>query len=55
MNTSANVWGLVDHYLDRGWVWFSTLSREEWLVVLAVTCAIGFVLVRSNFGIKNQC
>ncbi len=25
------------------WTWFMTLGREEWLVVLAVVCAAGFV------------
>ena len=25
------------------WTWFMTLGREEWLVVLAVVCACGFV------------
>ena len=55
MNTSLSIGGLVEYYFDRGWVWFSTLSREEWLIVLAVTCAVGFLLVKSNFGIRNQC
>jgi hypothetical protein len=25
------------------WTWFMTLNREEWLVVMAVVCACGFV------------
>ncbi|HEY3394864.1 MAG TPA: hypothetical protein VGK58_19320 [Lacipirellulaceae bacterium] len=25
------------------WQWFNELSREEWLVVLTVVCACGFV------------
>jgi hypothetical protein len=25
------------------WQWFNTLNREEWLVVLTVVCACGFV------------
>jgi hypothetical protein len=25
------------------WAWFNNLNREEWLVVLAVVCASGFV------------
>jgi hypothetical protein len=25
------------------WAWFNGLNREEWLVVLAITCACGFV------------
>ena len=25
------------------WMWFMSLNREEWLVVLAVVCACGFM------------
>ena len=25
------------------WGWFNSLNREEWLVVLTVVCACGFV------------
>jgi hypothetical protein len=25
------------------WAWFNELNREEWLVVLMVVCACGFV------------
>jgi hypothetical protein len=28
---------------DNTWAWFNNLSREEWMVVLAVTFACGFV------------
>jgi hypothetical protein len=28
---------------DRTWQWFNGLSREEWMVVLAVTCVCGFI------------
>jgi hypothetical protein len=24
------------------WMWFGRLNREEWMVTLAVVCAIGF-------------
>jgi hypothetical protein len=27
------------------WHWFSSLSREEWMVALIVVCACGFVLL----------
>jgi hypothetical protein len=27
----------------KSWEWFNGLSREEWLVVLAVVCVSGFV------------
>jgi hypothetical protein len=25
------------------WQWFNTLNREEWLVVLIITCSCGFL------------
>jgi hypothetical protein len=25
------------------WAWFNSLNREEWLLVLTITCACGFV------------
>jgi hypothetical protein len=25
------------------WAWFNELNREEWLLVLTITCACGFV------------
>lgn len=28
---------------DNTWAWFNGLNREEWMVVLAVTFACGFV------------
>jgi hypothetical protein len=28
---------------DQTWQWFNGLNREEWMVVLAVTCVAGFV------------
>jgi hypothetical protein len=48
----------VQHLMDRAreipdqtWNWFNGLNREEWLVVLIVVCACGFVAMlgfRSN-------
>lgn len=34
---------------SSGWSWFGSLSREEWVVVLAVGCACGFLCLR-GFG-----
>ena len=34
---------LVSSVKGDTWGWFTTLTREEWLVVLAVVCACGFV------------
>lgn len=36
------------------WVWFDSLSREEWLVVLAVCCASGFLFLR-GWGKRGPC
>jgi hypothetical protein len=36
---------------DDTWNWFNSLNREEWLVVLIITCASGFLALlgfRSN-------
>jgi hypothetical protein len=33
------------------WAWFNALNREEWLVVLTITCACGFV---SLLGFRNN-
>jgi hypothetical protein len=28
---------------EETWQWFNGLNRDEWLVVLAIVCACGFV------------
>lgn len=40
--------------LRDAWIWFDTLSREEWLVVLAVCCAIGFLFLK-GMGRRGPC
>lgn len=40
--------------LDGAWTWFDSLSREEWLVVLAACCAGGFLFLKS-WGHKGPC
>ena len=35
--------------IGHTWRWFNTLNREEWLVVLGATCALGFLFIR-GFG-----
>lgn len=32
--------------LNASWLWFAQLSREEWIVVLGVCCALGFLCMR---------
>lgn len=40
--------------LSDAWVWFDTLSREEWLIVMAVCCAIGFLFLK-GWGQRGPC
>jgi hypothetical protein len=44
-------WDRVNAAPGDMWDWFNGLSREEWLVTLAVVCACGFV---SLLGFRNQ-
>jgi hypothetical protein len=39
----GELWDRVHNVPDDAWHWFNTLNREEWLVVLFVTCACGFL------------
>lgn len=36
------------------WVWFDTLSREEWLLVMAACCAVGFLFLK-GWGQRGPC
>lgn len=36
------------------WIWFDSLSREEWLIVLAACCAAGFMMLKS-WGRRGPC
>ncbi len=35
------------------WAWFNGLSREEWVVVLGVAAACGFLCMR-GYGSRNN-
>lgn len=35
------------------WRWFALLSREEWVVVLAVCCVAGFLCLR-GYGSRSN-
>lgn len=35
------------------WQWFATLSREEWVIVLGVGAACGFLCMR-GFGSRSN-
>jgi hypothetical protein len=39
-------WQRVGEVQGQVWSWFSGLNREEWLVLLAVVCACGFLSLR---------
>jgi hypothetical protein len=38
-----DIWYGAADVPGKTWQWFHALNREEWLVVLAVVCACGFV------------
>ncbi len=39
--------------IGASWRWFSVLNREEWMVVLAVACALGFLCMR-GYGSRSN-
>ena len=45
------LWEHTNNAPGDTWHWFGTLNREEWLVTLAVVCALGFV---SLLGFRSQ-
>jgi hypothetical protein len=44
------IWSRVAELQGATWQWFSGLNREEWLVLLAVVCACGFLSLRGFHG-----
>jgi hypothetical protein len=38
-----DLWFRAGEAPTQTWDWFNSLNREEWLVVLVVVCAAGFV------------
>ena len=38
-----DLWYRAAEAPSQTWSWFDSLNREEWLVVLVVVCAAGFV------------
>jgi hypothetical protein len=38
-----SIWYRAADLPGQTWDWFNGLNREEWLVVLAITCVCGFV------------
>lgn len=43
----------LDAFMGGTWHWFNTLSREEWMVVLAVGAAGGFLCMRGFTSRSN--
>jgi hypothetical protein len=39
----VDLWYHTAEAPSQTWAWFNSLNREEWLVVLVVVCAFGFV------------
>lgn len=39
--------------ISASWNWFALLNREEWVVVLAVCCAAGFLCMR-GYGSRSN-
>ena len=47
----GELWDRANSAPDDTWLWFNSLNREEWLVVLVITCSCGFLAMlgfRSN-------
>jgi hypothetical protein len=41
-----SIWYRIAGIPDEIWQWFAGLNREEWLVVLTIVCACGFLSLR---------
>ncbi|TWT48381.1 hypothetical protein [Botrimarina hoheduenensis] len=49
-DTFIRISDLIRDFLPGVWKWFDSLNRDEWLVVLAVFCAVGFLIIRGLGG-----
>lgn len=49
-DTFIRVSDLIREFLPSVWKWFDSLTRDEWLVVLAAFCAVGFFIIRGLGG-----
>lgn len=45
---------LVNQAVDGAWLWFDSLNRQEWLIVLFVCCLCGFLFMKS-WGRRGPC
>ena len=48
------LWQFGGEAVGSVWVWFDSLTREEWLIVLAAFCAAGFLCMKS-WGRRGPC
>lgn len=39
--------------VGASWRWFNALNREEWIIVLAVCCVLGFLCLR-GYGSRSN-
>lgn len=49
----TTIFDWYDGVMAGTWNWFNTLSREEWMLVLGVAAACGFLCMR-GFGSRNN-
>ncbi len=50
---TTNIFAWYDGLMGSTWDWFNTLSRDEWILVLGVAAACGFLCMR-GFGSRNN-
>lgn len=52
-SAKEHVMGFFNGVLSDTWRWFTLLNREEWIVVLAIAAACGFLCMR-GFGSRSK-
>lgn len=43
----------VSGVVQQVWIWFSSLSQEEWMIVLGAASLVGFLVVR-GLGTRHR-
>ena len=44
----------LDSVIHETWVWFNRLDQQEWIALLAVVAALGFLCMRGFAGRGNM-
>lgn len=52
-NLYSTIFEWYDGIMGGTWDWFDGLTREEWILVLGVAAACGFLCMR-GFGSRNS-